>query len=219
MDTQVRKYPIGQQDFKYLRENDFLYVDKTGFLYPLVTTGKQIFLSRPRRFGKSLFLSTLKYYFLGEKELFHGLKVTELEKDWIKYPVFHIEFNIESYIDVNSLNQALESNLSILEKVWGKDITDNTYPSRFRGLIRRAAEKTGQRVVVLVDEYDKPLLATMHDEKLNEDYRTILKGFYGVLKGEDANLRFAFLTGVTKFSKVSIFSDLNQLRDISMTEE
>ena len=216
MDTQIRKYPIGQQDFKYLRENDFLYVDKTGYLYPLVTTGKQIFLSRPRRFGKSLFLSTLKYYFLGEKELFEGLKVAGLEKEWIAYPVFHIEFNIESYIDVNSLHQALESNLSKLEKVWGKESHENTPSSRFSGLIRRAAEKTGRRVVVLVDEYDKPLLSTMNDEKLNEEYRTILKGFYGVLKGEDANLRFAFLTGVTKFSKVSIFSDLNQLEDISM---
>ncbi|MDR3183897.1 MAG: ATP-binding protein [Prevotellaceae bacterium] len=216
MEAQIRKYPIGTQDFRVLRESEFLYVDKTEFLYTLVTNSRQIFLSRPRRFGKSLFLSTLKYYFLGEKELFEGLKVAELEKEWIKYPVFHIEFNIESYVDVNSLNQALESNLSILEKVWGKDVTENTYPSRFRGLIRRAAEKTGRRVVVLVDEYDKPLLSTMNNEQLNEEFRTILKGFYGVLKGEDANLRFAFLTGVTKFSKVSIFSDLNQLNDISM---
>ncbi|MDR3133480.1 MAG: ATP-binding protein [Prevotellaceae bacterium] len=219
METQIRNMPIGIQDFEKLRTGNYVYVDKTAFVYRLAQTLNPYFLSRPRRFGKSLFLSTLKYYFLGEKELFEGLKVAELEKDWIKYPVFHIEFNIESYIDVNSLNQALESNLSILEKIWGKDVTENTYPSRFRGLIRRAAEKTGKRVVVLVDEYDKPLLSTMHDEQLNEEFRTILKGFYGVLKGEDANLRFAFLTGVTKFSKVSIFSDLNQLRDISMTEE
>ncbi|MDR3183976.1 MAG: AAA family ATPase, partial [Prevotellaceae bacterium] len=216
MEAQTRKMPIGIQDFAKLRAGDYLYVDKTAFVYQLAQTMNPYFLSRPRRFGKSLFLSTLKYYFLGEKELFEGLKVAELEKDWIKYPVFHIEFNIESYADVNSLNQALESNLSILEKIWGRDVTENTYPSRFRGLIRRAAEKTGQRVVVLVDEYDKPLLASMNNEQLSDEFRTILKGFYGVLKGEDANLRFAFLTGVTKFSKVSIFSDLNQLDDISM---
>ncbi|MDR0604024.1 MAG: AAA family ATPase, partial [Bacteroidales bacterium] len=219
METQVRKYPIGTQDFKILRENDFLYVDKTEFLYTLVTRSRQIFLSRPRRFGKSLFLSTLKYYFLGEKELFKGLKISELEKDWIEYPVFHIEFNNESYVDIHSLNQALETNLSKLEKIWGREINEKTPSSRLSGLIERAAEKTGKRVVVLVDEYDKPLLSTMDNDKLNEEFRTALKGFYGVLKSEDAYLRFAFLTGVTKFSKVSIFSDLNQLRDISMTEE
>ncbi|MDR3187939.1 MAG: ATP-binding protein, partial [Prevotellaceae bacterium] len=216
METTIRKYPIGTQDFKVLREDGFLYVDKTAFLYTLVTSSRQIFLSRPRRFGKSLFLSTLKYYFLGEKKLFEGLKVAELEKDWVEYPVFHIEFNIESYTNVNSLNQALETNLSILEKIWGKESNEATPASRFAGLIRRAAAKTGRRVVVLVDEYDKPLLSTMNDEPLSEEYRNILKGFYGVLKGEDANVRFAFLTGVTKFSKVSIFSDLNQLNDISM---
>jgi hypothetical protein len=219
METQVRKYPIGQQDFKYLRENDFLYVDKTGFIYSLVTAGKQIFLSRPRRFGKSLFLSTLKHYFLGKKELFKGLKISELEKNWVEYPVFHIEFNGESYANIDSLNQALETNLSKLEKIWGRERNEKTPSSRFSGLIERAAEKTGRHVVVLIDEYDKPLLSTMDDEKLNDEFRTILKGFYGVLKSEDACLRFAFLTGVTKFSKVSIFSDLNQLDDISMDRQ
>ncbi|MDR0547222.1 MAG: AAA family ATPase, partial [Dysgonamonadaceae bacterium] len=219
MATTVRKYPIGMQDFRNLREGNFVYVDKTGFVYQLATNGTQIFLSRPRRFGKSLFISTLKYYFQGKKELFEGLKIAGLEKDWVEYPVFHIEFNLEAYIDLDSLKQALETNLMRLEDEWGADERENSYASRFAGLIRRAAEKTGKRVVVLVDEYDKPLLASMHDETLNEQYRMLLKGFYGVLKGEDTNLRFAFLTGVTKFSKVSIFSDLNQLNDISMDRE
>jgi hypothetical protein len=219
METLIRKYPIGTQDFKRLRDGGFVYVDKTGFIYKLGSTERQIFLSRPRRFGKSLLVSTMKYYFQGKKELFEGLKIMDLEKEWAEHPVFNIEFVGETYNNMASLNQALEKNLAKLEAVYGKMPNENTYPARFAGLIERAAKQSGRGVVVLVDEYDKPLLSTMENEALNEEYRQMLKGFYGVLKGADEYLRFTFLTGVTKFSKVSIFSDLNQLKDISLSEQ
>jgi hypothetical protein len=194
-------------------------VDKTEYVYCLATRGKPYFLGRPRRFGKSLFLSTLKAYFLGKKELFEGLAIAELEKDWIKYPVIYIDLNVEGYTDVTSLEKALDTNLKNAEKQWGKDETDTTPASRLLGLINRAAEQTGRKVVVLVDEYDKPLVNTLDNQVLNNFFRDRLKGFYGILKSADANLRFVFLTGVTKFSKVSVFSDLNHLLDISMKKQ
>jgi hypothetical protein len=215
----IRKLPIGIQDFEDLRTNGYLYVDKTAYIYELVTRGKPYFLGRPRRFGKSLFLSTLKVYFLGKKALFEGLAIADLEKEWIEYPVFYIDLNEEGYLDENSLYKALDTNLKRLEAQWGKDETDTTPASRLSGLIRRAYEQSGRKVVVLVDEYDKPLVNTLDDPELNEAMRKILKGFYGVLKSADAYLRFLLLTGVTKFSKVSVFSDLNQLQDISMSEQ
>ena len=215
----MRKLPIGIQDFEYLRKENFLYVDKTQYVYQLAHYGKPYFLGRPRRFGKSLFLSTLKAYFEGEKELFEGLKLAELEKEWTEYPVIYIDFNRDGYLNIDFFNQALETNLSIYEKQWGRVENETTAASRLTGLIRRAYEKTGQRVVVLIDEYDKPLINTMENLALNDEIRTILKGFYGVLKAEDARLRFVFLTGVTKFSKVSVFSDLNQLMDISLDKQ
>jgi len=215
--TTLRKLPIGIQDFEDLRTNNYLYVDKTQYIYQL-TQGKPYFLGRPRRFGKSLFLSTLKAYFEGKKELFEGLKIAELEKEWVQYPVFYLDFNRESYTDLDSFNAVLDKILRKLEKVWGKDELDTTPAIRFSGLIERACEKSGKKVVVLIDEYDKPLISTMENPTLNESIRNYLKGFYGVLKAEDAYLKFVFLTGVTKFSKVSVFSDLNQLDDISLNE-
>jgi len=215
----MRKLPIGIQDFEYLRTNNFVYVDKTQYVYQLAHYGKPYFLGRPRRFGKSLFLSTLKAYFEGNKELFEGLKIAELEKEWVKYPVIYLDFNVDGYLNIDFFNQALNTNLSTHEEKWGKVENEITPASRLRGLIRRAYEKTGQRAVVLIDEYDKPLISTMETPALNEEIRTMLKGFYGVLKAEDANLRFVFLTGVTKFSQVSVFSDLNQLKDISLSEQ
>jgi hypothetical protein len=210
--------PVGIQDFKYLRTNHFLYVDKTEYIYQLAHYGKPYFLGRPRRFGKSLFLSTLKVYFEGKRELFEGLKIAELEKDWTQYPVFYLDFNCESYADLASFNAALDTNLRELEEVWGKNELDTTPAIRFSGLIQRACKQSGKNVVVLIDEYDKPLISTMDNPALNDDIRKSLKGFYSVLKTKDACLRFVFLTGVTKFSKVSIFSDLNQLDDISLDE-
>jgi len=214
----LRKLPIGIQDFEYLRTNNFLYVDKTQYVFQLMQHGKPYFLGRPRRFGKSLFLSTLKACFEGKKELFEGLQIAELEKEWEQYPVFYLDFNRESYADLASFNAVLDKNLRQLEKVWGKDELDTTPAIRFSGLIQRASEKSGKNVVVLIDEYDKPLISTMENPDLNKAIRTMLKGFYGVLKAEDAHLKFVFLTGVTKFSKVSVFSDLNHLVDISLNE-
>jgi len=214
----TRELPIGIQDFEKLRTNNCVYVDKTQYVYQLGRTSSPYFLGRPRRFGKSLFLSTLKAYFEGKKHLFEGLKIAELEKEWVKYPVIYLDFNRESYIDLESFNAVVDKNLRYLEEEWGKDKLDKTLAIRFSGLIRRIYKKTGQRVVVLIDEYDKPLISTMDNSMLNEDIRKILKGFYGVLKAEDACLKFVFLTGVTKFSKVSVFSDLNQLADISLDE-
>jgi hypothetical protein len=217
--TTIRKLPIGIQDFEDLRTNGYIYVDKTAYLYRLVSLGKPYFLGRPRRFGKSLFLSTLKAYFLGKKELFEGLAIAGLEKDWTEYPVFHIDLNEEGFTDLHSLYSALDTNLKRLEFHWGKDETETTPASRLSGLIRRACEKTGRKVVVLVDEYDKPLVNTMDKKEVNESMRDILKGFYGILKSADAYLRFVMLTGVTKFSKVSVFSDLNHLVDISLDNQ
>ena len=214
--SNIRKLPIGIQDFEDLRTNGYLYVDKTAYVYRLATTGKPYFLGRPRRFGKSLLLSTLKAYFLGKKELFDGLAIAELEKEWIEYPVFCIDFNVGMYTNVQSLHDSLHTKLARLEDLWGKNPEERDAASRFEGLIRRAYEQTGRKVVVLVDEYDKPLLGTMDNLDANDEIRTALKSFYGVLKSADACLRFAFLTGVAKFSKVSVFSDLNQLQDISM---
>ena len=214
-----RKLPVGIQDFEDLRTNGYLYVDKTAYIYRLATTGKPYFLGRPRRFGKSLLISTLQAYFLGKKELFEGLAIANLEKEWIKYPVFHLDMNVESYLNLGSLYSALDTNLRVLEEKWGKNDSEETPAARFVGLIRRAYEQTGRKVVVLVDEYDKPLLGTMNDLNVDDDIRTVLKGFYGILKSADAYLRFVFLTGVTKFSKVSVFSDLNHLADISLDEK
>jgi hypothetical protein len=215
--------PIGMQDFEDLRRRGFMYVDKTAYVYRMAHEGKPYFLGRPRRFGKSLFLSTLKAYFQGKRELFEenqagqtGLAVAGMEKEWIEYPVFHLDLSGNEYRDRKGLESALDSELRFLEDQWGKDPEDALTASRFRGLIRRACEKTGRQVVVLIDEYDKPLLETMENPDLNEDIRKSLKAFYGVLKAADRWLRFVFLTGVTKFSQVSVFSDLNQLWDISL---
>ena len=211
-----RKLPIGIQDFEKLRTNGYLYVDKSMYVYQLTREHWPYFLGRPRRFGKSLLLSTLKAYFLGKKDLFEGLAIAELEKEWIEYPIFHLDMNVESYINIGSLYSALNTNLKVLEEKWGKDDGEDSPSARFTGLIRRACKQTGRKVVVLIDEYDKPLLGMMDDLNVDDEIRKVLKGFYGVLKSADEYLRFVFLTGVTKFSKISVFSDLNHLKDISL---
>ena len=221
--------PIGVQSFKVLRNDRYLYVDKTEYITQLVTSSRVYFLSRPRRFGKSLFLSTLAAYFLGQKELFKDLYLEKAEEEqavrenraaWQEYPVFYLDFNTGNYNCMEALQENLNIFLSRLEDIYGKEAIEETPPKRFEGLLKRAYEKTGKQVVILVDEYDKPLLQTMGvNEALNEDYRNELKAFYSVIKTCDEYIRFAFLTGVTKFSKISIFSDLNNLRDISMEED
>ena len=194
----------------------YLYVDKTALIYQLVQTGKYYFLSRPRRFGKSLLLSTLQAYYEGKKELFEGLAMASLEKDWKTYPVLLLDLNAQRYDSVDSLTSILNDTLCEWERLYGTQKSETTLSLRFKGVIQRAAEKTGRNVVVLIDEYDKPMLQAIHNKELQSSYRNILKAFYGVLKSKDAYLQFALLTGVTKFSKVSVFSDLNNLMDISM---
>lgn len=211
-------YPIGIQNFEKIRKEGYFYVDKTALIYRMVKTGSYYFLSRPRRFGKSLMISTLEAYFQGKKELFEGLAVEKLEKDWIKRPIFHLDLNIEKYDRLESLDNILNRALTEWEKLYGAEPSERSFSLRFAGVIRRAYEQTGQRVAILVDEYDKPLLQAIGNEALQNEYRNTLKPFYGVLKTMDGCIKFGILTGVTKFGKVSVFSDLNNLIDISMDE-
>ncbi len=217
--TPTRKLPVGIQDFTSLREDGYLYVDKTALVYKMVTTGKPYFLSRPRRFGKSLLLSTLEAYFLGRKDLFKGLAIEQLEKDWKVYPVLHLSLNAKFYETKESLEQILEGHFIQWEKLFGKTDEELGYEERFMQIIQQACEKTGEKVVVLIDEYDKPLLRTLFNDDLHNVYREMLTGFYTVLKDADRYLRFVFITGVTKFSQLGIFSNLNQLIDISMAPD
>lgn len=210
------KYPIGIQDFEKLRTNGYSYVDKSRFVYKLATEGEYYFLSRPRRFGKSLFLSTLEAYFQGKKELFEGLAIYDLETDWKKYPIFHIDLNTANFREKDSLYTVLNDYLTTWECKYGTRESEATLSLRFKGVIARAAEKEGCGVVILIDEYDKPILQTLRDPELQAEHRAQLKAFYSVLKTQDRYIKFAFLTGVTKFGKVSVFSDLNNLTDISM---
>lgn len=211
-----RKLPIGIQTFEDIRKEGYLYVDKTELVWRMANTGKPYFLSRPRRFGKSLLLSTFEAYFEGRKELFEGLAIEKLEKEWNTYPVLHLDLNAEKYDSPKGLHAILSNHLTQWEAKYGKGDDELTLSNRFMGVIRRAAESTGKNVVVLIDEYDKPLLQAMRNEPLLSEFRDTLKAFYGVLKSADRYLRFAFLTGVTKFAQVSVFSDLNQLQDISL---
>ena len=210
------KYPIGIQDFEKLRTKGYSYVDKSQFVYKLATEGEYYFLSRPRRFGKSLFLSTLEAYFQGKKELFKGLAIYDLETEWKKYPIFHIDLNTANFREKDSLYTVLNDYLTTWECKYGTRESEATLALRFKGVIARAAEKEGCGVVILIDEYDKPILQTLRDPELQAEHRAQLKAFYSVLKTQDRYIKFAFLTGVTKFGKVSVFSDLNNLTDISM---
>ena len=220
------KYPIGIQSFEKIREDGFVYVDKTEMIYSLVHDGTIYFLSRPRRFGKSLLISTLENYFLGRRELFRGLAIESLEKEWAEYPVFHIDFNGSNFTDPGSLDKKLEWYVSMWEDIFGKTDKDIGIGERFAFVLRQAHRQTGRRCVVLIDEYDKPLLDVLDtgytitvggSERLLEDWnREVLKGFYSVFKVADSDLQFVLLTGVTKFSQVSVFSGFNQPQDISM---
>ena len=218
MITFGRKLPIGIQTFEKIRYGGYLYVDKTELVWQLASSSVPNFLSRPRRFGKSLLLSTFESYFEGKKELFEGLAIEKLEEKWEKYPVLHLDLNARKYEQPEDLTAMLNQYLERWETVYGTEKRDREPEERFEYVIQRAYEHTGKGVVVLVDEYDKPLLQAIHNEELLESYRVMLKAFYGVLKSNDRYLRFVFLTGVTKFSQVSVFSDLNQLNDISMAK-
>lgn len=210
-------YPIGIQTFAKLRENDFSYVDKTAYVYRLASRGSCYFLSRPRRFGKSMLLSTLKTYFQGKKEEFEGLAISKLEKEWKQYPVLHLDLSAERYNTPEALISTLNLSLVQWEELYGSRTEEDTIAKRFKGVITRAAQQSPEgKVVILIDEYDKPLLEAIGKPELQEEYRQILKAFYSNIKSCDEYIRFAMLTGVTKFSHLSIFSGLNNLRDISM---
>ena len=225
----IRKLPVGIQSFEKLRRDRYLYIDKTPFIRSLVQSSNPYFLSRPRRFGKSLFLSTLAAYFRGQKELFKGLYLEKAEEElaaqenrtaWQEYPVLYLDFNTGRYDLKEALDESLTYFLDTEEQKYNLQNTGLSHAKRFTSLIQAAYQQTGKQVVILVDEYDKPLLQTMGvNEALNEDHRNTLKAFYSVIKTCDEYIRFAFLTGVTKFSKISIFSDLNNLRDISLEKQ
>ncbi len=210
------KYPIGIQTFSEIREEGYVYVDKTALIYQLATTGKYYFLSRPRRFGKSLLISTLEAYFSGQEELFKGLAIEKLETEWKQYPVLHLDLNSEKYKTEEDLDIILNDILTKWEDIYGSSPSEKSLSRRFSGIVQRAHEQTKEKVVILVDEYDKPLLQTIDKPGVQDAYRETMKGFYGVLKSQDKYIRFGLLTGVTRFSHVSIFSDLNNLKDISM---
>ncbi len=218
--TDTPRYSIGIQSFEKLRGENCIYVDKTEQIYNLISTGSYYFLSRPRRFGKSLLMSTMEAFFLGKRELFKGLAIDSLADDWEPRPVIHIDLNAKSYETRQDLLEIIGRQLTPLESIYRVTPEgDLSVDSRFARLVSAAYASTGRKVAILIDEYDKPLISTVRDEPLQDTYRSILKGFYGVLKSCDADIHFAMLTGVTKFSKVSIFSDLNNLEDITLDDQ
>lgn len=221
------KYPIGIQSFDRIREEDYVYVDKTALIYNLVKEGSIYFLSRPRRFGKSLLVSTLDAYFQGRKELFDGLAIANLEKDWHQYPIFRVDFNGGNYTEAGVLEKSIEGYIANWEAIYGSNPIYQTTGDRFKEVLRRACQQTGRGAVVLIDEYDKPILDVLDTnlrarnsegemQLLEDRHRNILKAFYSTFKGADEYLKFVLLTGVTKFSQVSVFSGFNQPKDISM---
>jgi len=213
------RYPIGIPDFERIRNDRYFYIDKTEYIHRLVNSGTCLFLSRPRRFGKSLLVSTLEAYFSGRKELFAGLAIERLEKEWVRYPVFHLDLSIGDMTKHEELEGRLRYLLGQWEDRFGSDSRETTLATRFSGVIRRAREMTGRRAVVLVDEYDNPLFSTIEEQETHEKMRDTLNGIYSVLKGEAANIHFCFLTGITRFSKMSVFSGLNNLQDLTLKRE
>ncbi len=220
MERQRKRYPIGIQTFEKIREGNFLYIDKTAYVYRMVSSDAEyVFLSRPRRFGKSLLASTLHSYFSGRKDLFKGLAIEKLEKDWTEYPVLHFDMSLGKHMDKEQLEEYLGTQLSDKEKEYGITSSVVGVNNRLTNLIKTAYQKTGRKVVVLIDEYDAPLLDVVHEDKDLPLLRDVMRNFYSPLKGCDPYLRFVFLTGITKFSQLSIFSELNNINNISMDEE
>ncbi len=217
---QTVRYGIGEQDFQSLRERDCVYVDKTRYIDTIINSGsKYYFLARPRRFGKSLFLSTLQYFFEGRRELFKGLYIDSQNWDWVKYPVLRIDLNTERYAHPGLLDNVLDNLFRKWEAAYGVVANDNTYSQRFSNIIQAAHEKTGRQVVILVDEYDKPLVGNLNKDENLEHYREKLATLYSNFKSSASHIRLVFLTGVSRFSKLSVFSDLNSLKDITFSNE
>ena len=213
------KYPVDTDQFQRIREDDKVYVDKTGMMYSLVSKYQYVFLARPRRFGKSLLCNTFKAYFQGKKELFEGLKIMNLEKEWKTYPVLHFTMSGLKNLKVSEAKTKLESMIRGYESIYGRDPLSITPGDRFRDLIHNANKQTGDRVVVILDEYDAAVMRLLYKTEQLEEMRMMLREFYQVLKDEGAYLKFVFITGVTKFSQMSIFSELNNLKQVSMFDE
>lgn len=218
-----KKFPIGVQSFEKLIQEGYVYIDKTSYIYSAIHGANQYFLSRPRRFGKSLLLSTMKAYWEGKRELFKGLDIENLElsnpEAWQTYPVFYFDFNTDNLKADNSLDIILDEHLKGWEKIYGLEDPSSTLAARFQHILKRAYNQTGKRCVILVDEYDKQLIEAMDDSSRENHNKEVFKGFFSTLKSFDEYIQFVFITGVTKFSKVSIFSDLNQLKDISLSKQ
>ena len=219
MEEKNVKYGIGDQDFRSLRENGFLYVDKTRYIEKMVEESKYYFLARPRRFGKSLFLSTLKYFFEGRRELFKGLYIDSSDWDWEPYPVLHLDLNTDRFAEPDVLDDVLETQFIDWEEQYGITEKMETYSQRLKTIIKKAHEKTGKQVVILVDEYDKPLVSNLKNPDNFDCYRTQLASLYSNFKSSAEHIRLVFLTGISRFSKLSVFSDLNNLKDISFHED
>ena len=220
MDKQLKKCPLGIQTFSEVREGDYIYIDKTDMVYRMTQSFKYVFLSRPRRFGKSLLASTLHSYFAGKKELFKGLAIEKLETEWTEHPVLHFDMSTAKHMDKETLEQELNGKLSDYEEIYGKSKTGKTkLNQRLESLIVNAYAQTGSKVVVIIDEYDAPLLDVVHEDEQLPQLRQVMRNFYSPLKACDPYLRFVFLTGITKFSQMSIFSELNNLKNISMMPE
>ena len=218
--AELKLYPVGIQTFEEIITRNLLYVDKTEYVYRMTHSGgKHFFLSRPRRFGKSLLVSTFKSYFLGKKELFKGLAIEKLEKDWTEYPVLHFSMAGGKHMEKDQLERYLDFELNKLEKLFGIDTPRQDPNTRLADLIIKAYQQTGKQVVVLIDEYDAPLLDVVHEDAHLKDLRNVMRNFYSPLKDCEPMLRFVFLTGITKFSQMSIFSELNNITNISMDHE
>ena len=216
MEAKRIRYPIGIQTFRNIIEGGYLYIDKTGFVHDLAENYKYVFLSRPRRFGKSLLSSTIHSYFAGEAELFNGLKAGELKKDWTRHPVFHFDMSTAKHCDEEQLTSELNLKLVRYEDLYGKGENEEKINQRFEGLVHRAVEQTGEKAVIIIDEYDAPLLDVVNDQERLTPMRQIMRNFYSPIKSLDPYLRFVFITGITKFAQLSIFSELNNLKNISM---
>ena len=219
MEDLQRLYPIGIQTFSKIREGNYLYIDKTEYVYRMThSASSYMFLSRPRRFGKSLLTSTLHSYFSGRKDLFHGLAMEKLEKEWTEYPVLHFDMSMAKHVDKGGLERLLDFMLAEYERTFAINAVEGDANLRLVNLIKRAYEQTGKKVVVLIDEYDAPLLDVVHERENLDVLRNIMRNFYSPLKACDPYLRYVFLTGITKFSQLSIFSELNNIKNISMDE-
>ena len=216
MEAKRIRYPIGVQTFRDIVEGGYLYIDKTGIVHDLAETYKYVFLSRPRRFGKSLLSSTFHSYFAGEKDLFDGLEAGRLKKEWTRHPVFHFDMSTAKHLNEEQLTNEISYKLSKYEIVYGKGYLEVDINQRLEGLVQRAVEQTGEKAVIIIDEYDAPLLDVMNDKERLVPMRQIMRNFYSPIKSLDPYLRFVFITGINKFAQLSIFSELNNLQNISM---